>query len=263
MLRDRFREITDRAAERFTPTKGLQAPSLEDIQIGSAKELRAAVLFLDICSFSRFTSAPTVDVMKRALLALNTLIPTLMSVVYDHGGYVEKNTGDGLMAVIGAGETDPVASEATLTTIRTMQYVMREMVTPHLESNGINGLQIRLTADLGPLLLARIGLPKGSADHQRSFLTAVGPCANLASKMAETQCGPDQVLVGDLIKSHAPGFRHAFFANVTPIDWEWTYAGTASRYSIWRYTEGRSDLGDGYIGFPGLFALQRTAVLGG
>lgn len=176
--------------------------------------------------------------MVRTLLLLNTVIPLMMSVVYDHEGYVEKNTGDGLMAIIGVGKTDGEAARATMATAATMMYAMREMVNPQLILLGIPTIQVRITADLGDLLLARIGVPAGSAAQTRSYLTAIGPAANLASKLAEDVAQPNEILVGDLVWRNSGEVMS--FSAATPANWEWRYAGSTLPYWAWRYTTQRS-----------------------
>jgi class 3 adenylate cyclase len=175
----------------------------------------------------------------------------MMSIVYDHGGYVEKNTGDGLMAVIGAGAPREEAVNSTLDVAATMRYALDALVNPQLRSLGLPEIQIRIAADWGILLLARIGVPTGRADQPRSYLTAVGAAANHASKLVEDAAKPGDILVGDFIKAYANPNRAEWFLPATPAGWAWYYINTGSPYWVWRYTEARSG---------GLDALLRSAL---
>ncbi len=235
-LAARFARITDRAAEHFEPTKGLQAPAVDDIAIGQAKEVRAAVLFFDICSFSRFSASSTAADAKKTLLLLNTTIPLMMSIVYDHGGYVEKNTGDGLMAVLGVGRSNAECAETTLAVAMTMHYAIRECVNPQLRVLGISEIEVRIAADIGTILLAKIGVPSGSANQQRNFITAVGAAANLASKLVEDVAKAGDVLVTDLVRLSTPAAQWSLFVDATPVGWTWRHIGTNDPYLVWRYT---------------------------
>ena len=86
--------------------KGRVVPSAEFMPIGSARKLDAAVLFFDIRGSSRLPS-------ETALYTLNIVIPTIMRIIYDHDGYVEKNTGDGVMAIFTDSDTKNVQSRTS------------------------------------------------------------------------------------------------------------------------------------------------------
>ncbi len=91
-LPDRLEAITD----------GRVVPEVEELSLGGARRVRGAVLFFDIRGFTNRTGSPDTESLKRTLYMINSLIPTIMKIVHEHGGYIEKNTGDGIMAVIGA-----------------------------------------------------------------------------------------------------------------------------------------------------------------
>src|SRR5690606_26617997 len=147
---------------------------------------------------------------------LNCVIPMLMSVVYDHDGYVEKNTGDGFMAIIGADASDSKedAANKALDVATISFYVLQNVINPFLIHNGIEEVRARIGIDLGQLIIGRVGLHTGSAKHERNFLVAVGPTANIASKI-QGKAGTDEIWVGDLVKQHARDDRQKFFKDVT------------------------------------------------
>lgn len=243
-LSDRFDDLVEGLDDRLEDVvAGRVAPAVDDLTIGSARKLRAAVLFFDIRGFSSRTGSAELNDMKRVLYLLDCVVPMVMHVVYDHGGYIEKNTGDGIMAVIGAeaGTTDAEAANAALDVATTSFYMLEHLVNPHLEGEGIEAVNARIGIDLGTLLVARIGLPKGTAKQERSFLTAVGPAANLAchlQQMADT----NQIWAGDLVATNARADRQNFFKDKTPEGWTWTYKGQPSRtYNIWHYNAVKTD----------------------
>lgn len=234
-LEERFAELTSGLDDRLEQIiKGRTPPASEDISIGSARKLRAAILFFDLRDFSGRTGSPDDQSMKQALELLDVVIPIVMQIVFDFGGYVEKNTGDGIMAIFVSGEDDEI-SKAALDCAMVIFYTLREIVNPHLRTLGILDINARIGIDLGWVLLARIGLPTGSSKFERNFLTAVGPAANLACRlqaMAET----NQIYVGDLIKRNALPEWEQFFHDKTPPTWQWAYENAPNiPYRVWHF----------------------------
>lgn len=104
-----------------------------------------------------------------------------------------------------------------------------------MAQENIAPVQARIGIDLGPLLIARIGLPKGSASQDRSFLTAVGPAANFACKL-QGLAGTNEIWVGDLIKRNAPTEWQSYFVEKTPpSNLNWVYVETQERYPVWHF----------------------------
>jgi adenylate cyclase len=118
----------------------------------------------------------------------------------------------------------------------TMFYALENFVNPFLVRCNIAPVSARIGIDLGPLLIARVGTPKGTSKQERNFLTAVGPCANLACHIQE-MAGTDEIWIGDLVRRSTYAHRQEYCINVTPSDWGWNYTGFPyETYSIWRYT---------------------------
>lgn len=214
--------------------EGRVAPPVDAIAIGSGRKVTACVIFFDIRGFTQLTSSDDPNTLKRTLFLLNCVIPAMMRVLYRYGAYVEKNTGDGLMAVLGVETDSQETAKSALDAGTEMFYVLHNLVNPVLVTQGVHPVDARIGMDMGPLLLARIGLPTGSAAHERSSLTAVGPAANRASKL-QGLSGTNEIWCGDAIQRSAPGEKLHLFADVTPGDWNWTYNRTNSPYRCWRY----------------------------
>ena len=180
--------------------------------------------------------------MKKSLFMLDCVIPMIMNVIHDFGGYVEKNTGDGVMAILGIEEDDDEGVNVALDIATTSLYVIKNLVNPFLESFGVSNVNMTVGIDLGTLLIARIGVPTGSAKVDRSFLTAVGPSANPACHIQQ-MAGENEIWVGDNIYTHAMDYRKGFFYDKTPVGWIWTYKHDASiPYKIWHYDAYRVSL---------------------
>ena len=128
-LCNRFNKIVTGLDDRLQcVVSGRVAPAVNDLPIGSAKMMRAAVLFFDIRGFTERTGSPDPDSLKKALLALDVVIPIVMQTVFDHSGYVEKNTGDGVMAIIGAEDSDETAANNALSAAVTVFYLLEKLV---------------------------------------------------------------------------------------------------------------------------------------
>ena len=98
-----FADLTSDLPERLDSiTNGRVVPAVDELTLGAARKLRGAVLFFDIRDFTGRTSSPETESLKNTLYMINSVIPMVMKIVHEHGGYIEKNTGDGIMAVIGA-----------------------------------------------------------------------------------------------------------------------------------------------------------------
>lgn len=235
-LTERFGKILEGLTSRLQAVaEGRTAPGLEDLAIGSARKQRAAVLFFDIRSFSLRTGSPLDADLRNSLLLVDCVLPIMMHLVYDHGGYVEKNTGDGIMALFGVDGDDVSAANDALGVATAMFYVLENLVNPVLVKVGIAAVRARIGIDFGPVLISRVGVPTGSSKHVRNFLAAVGPAANLACHLQE-MAGTNEIWVGDLIRRNAFDWRQRFFVETTPPGWHWNYVGQPwVPYRLWRY----------------------------
>ncbi len=238
-LKSKLAAITNNLATRISQiTTGKAAPSIDNLAIGSAKEVHAVVLFFDIVGFSRREPTDTRPDLERTLVTLNCVIPMMMHVIHDCGGYVEKNTGDGLMALFDVEDGHDTSVVAALDAAITCFYVLREVVNPYLASIGHASVHSRIGIDKGRVLISRIGVPAGSAEQQRSFLTAVGITANLACRFQQN-AGVDEILIGDLVALHVPDERRQYVA-ASDYSTGFTYLKTGRLYRAWRYTEVRT-----------------------
>ena len=104
------RRITSPAFKLFKKrirdiTSGLTMPEVASLSIGGAKRMKAAIMFFDLEDFTATCSKTPHESM---LLMLNILIPPTMDIVRHWNGEIEKNTGDGIMAIFGT-ETSVVS----------------------------------------------------------------------------------------------------------------------------------------------------------
>ena len=176
--KERKRRIADAAAKIADRDEAVRAgrvvPEHADLPIGTGRRVKAAVLFIDICSF---TSRPsnTVEEQEDLLRALSIFFTEMFRVVKDYDGVVEKNTGDGLMAYF-ADSADGNGAERAVACALTMMTSNAELTAHVLKTT--TPIEFRVAIDYGPITVAQIGAPKlfGS-------IVAIGITANIANKM--------------------------------------------------------------------------------
>ncbi len=258
-LSSKFSEITAGLKFRLRSiVSGRAMPFIDDIPIGSAKKMAGAVLFFDIRESSSRSG-------YEILYCLNTIIPMVMKIIHDYGGYIEKNTGDGVMAIFTATD-EKAACKAALESAMNCFCVLDSLINPHLMQQGVRSVDARIGIDFGELLVARIGVHKGSAKQERNFLTAIGAVANIACRLQE-QAGTNQVWVGNAVRGRAPQEWQGYFQAVFPSNWTWVSQGTSNPYPAWHFSMLRSVPTSGLLGygitqpppppFPGLSGLLR------
>lgn len=207
--------------------QGRQIPEAGDLPIGEGRTLTGTVLFLDISGFSGRGSDDARD-QEAMLIALTLVFGEMIRVVEDHGGRVEKNTGDGLMAYF-AGEglvalpPEQVALEAALTMFSAAEHV----IDPQLERLGLAPFRFRVCLDHGPITVAEIG-----AARRFRGIVAIGNTANIAAKML-AKAGSGELLIGERVASGLPREWWRFVRD--PIETGWFYTASNRPYLAWRY----------------------------
>jgi len=226
-LTDQFKALTrDLKPKLDQVVAGRAVPSAANINIGSARKVDAAVLFFDIKGSSQLP-------IDEALYALNIVIPTIMRIVHDHDGYIEKNTGDGVMAIFKLPDEKSTA-KAALQSAMVMFSALKEVINPHLIQVGFSPINARVGMDFGSIYVSRVGVPRGSAEQDRSFLTAIGPTANVACRLQE-KAGTNEIWVGNALMIWAPQDWKQSFRRVYPSEWGWIIAETSDPYPVWHF----------------------------
>lgn len=149
-------------------------------QIALAGERRhATVLFSDIRGFTELTyQQPSTEVMRW----LNEYFSTLVPVIQQHNGFLNKFMGDGLMAVFGVpiSRGEPEDARDAVRAALAMLAALEELNQQRVES-GMPPLQIGIGIHSGFLTAGTIGAV------DRSEYSVVGETVNLASRV-ETAC---------------------------------------------------------------------------
>lgn|GEM_PF-1523174 len=204
--KERKRRIADAAAKIAARDEAVRAgrvvPENSDLPIGTGRRVNAAVLFVDICSF---TSRPsnTAEEQENLLRALSIFFTEMFRVVKDYDGVVEKNTGDGLMAYF-ADSADGNGAERAVACALTMMSSNTELTAHVLKTTA--PIEFRVAIDYGPITVAQIGAPKlfGS-------IVAIGITANIANKMLRF-AKANQIVIGQQVGFALPeGWKERCF----------------------------------------------------
>jgi len=187
---ERFDKRLARLQEILPIKSGRVVPDDGDLLIGDARRLKLAVLFLDICKFSRLPNEEPHE-QDNVLKLLNLFMAEMLQVVKMHGGEFEKNTGDGLMAYFNMGSEEE-STKSAIDAALTMHCYNDQVVSPRLKANGLPEVKFRVGIEAGQVTIANVGVHGG--DH-RSHV-AIGSPSNIACKLMSLIPGGGIVMGG-------------------------------------------------------------------
>jgi adenylate cyclase len=129
------------------------------------EELEVTVMFMDIRGFTTYASETAAhEVVAR----LNTLFSTVVPIVHEHEGHVDKFVGDGLLAVFGAPRRNERHADAALAAACAIAGAVPE-ADPDL------GIGIGLNS--GPVVVGNVG------GGGRLEFTVIGHTVNIAARV--------------------------------------------------------------------------------
>lgn len=210
--------------------QGRVIPQADDLAIHDGRRLEATVLFLDICKFS---NRPCENADEQAVIVqiLSLFFTEMIRIIEDHGGFVEKNTGDGLMAYFAQNDLPGVSiQQRALSCALTMFSAADTLINPVLAKSNIPSLDFRVCMDHGHITVAKVG-----AARRFNGIVAVGTTANIASKMLSA-AKANTILLGDAMLPGLPRQWVEQFVELESQDTGWTYRQPQTPYSFWRYT---------------------------
>jgi len=161
--------------------------SLEDPDLvrpgGTRREI--SVLFADIRGFTSIAeSLPPEQVVN----LVNTYDDPLTRVVFEQGGFLDKFTGDGIMALFGVPLSQPDHAERAVRAGLEMQAVARQVSAQRGEVEWPIRYGIGVTS--GEAVVGNIG------GEERMDFTAIGDVVNLAARL-EGCAQPGEVLISE------------------------------------------------------------------
>lgn len=130
---------------------------------------------------------------------------------------LKKNTGDGVMAIIGTEKRDDflIARDA-IETAMAMRYIMLNAIQPKFIEDGIPFINFRIGIDMGEVLISRIGI------EGTNHLVVIGDAANRASKLQEF-APSNGIVVGENIYRNLHSMFYQYCREEKHEDWNWVY----------------------------------------
>ena len=161
-----------RGLERFLPSAVVDRVLAGDATLVGERRT-VTILFADLRGSTAL--ADSADPV-RSVAVINGYVRAFASSVLDHGGIVDKFTGDGVMAIFGAqGDAATGARQAVDAALAIRERVAR--LSGEREAAGEPTLAFGVGVHHGEVVLGAVGLP------ERSDYTALGDTVNTASRM--------------------------------------------------------------------------------
>jgi adenylate cyclase len=148
----------------------------------AVKEL--SVLFADIASFTKWSSDKTPDTVHAFL---SDYLESMASIIFEHGGTIDKFMGDGILAFFGDPFEQEDHAERAVRAAIAMQKKnasLREFWAPRVHIN----LMVRIGINTGAVIVGNLG------SRTRVEYTVIGSTVNLGQRM-ESSAPPGGILV--------------------------------------------------------------------
>lgn len=224
----RVRDVV--AARDEVVSDGYTIPSDGDLPIGKGRRIDAAVMFMDICGFSKRLSDTALD-QSNNLRVLTFLFSEMIKIVEDYGGIVEKNTGDGLMAYFsesGGKETGDARMRSVACSL-TMFNALKKAINPIILASNLEPINFRICIDYGHITIAEVGAPR-----RFRGIVAIGTTANIASKMLGF-AGENTLLLGQDMLQGLPKVWQLKYTQLSYPNSGWVYSANQEQYGFYKY----------------------------
>lgn len=142
--------------------------------VGHEKHL--AILFSDIRGFTDFSER---QLPYDVIHVLNRYFQEMGTAVLDHDGYIDKYMGDGLMALFGANETDPLTNCTNAVAAAFQMIQSLDKINQYLKQNFDESFKIGIGIHYGSAVLGNIG------HCDKVQYTAIGDTVNIASRIEQ------------------------------------------------------------------------------
>jgi len=161
-----------RGLERFLPSAVVDRVLAGDATLAGERRT-VTILFADLRGSTALADSADPE---RSVAVINGYVRAFASSVLDHGGIIDKFTGDGVMAIFGAqGDLADGAREAVDAALTIRERVAR--LSAERAAAGEPTLAFGVGVHHGEVVLGAVGLP------ERSDYTALGDTVNTASRM--------------------------------------------------------------------------------
>jgi adenylate cyclase len=148
------------------------ARSPERVRLGGERRT-LSLLFTDLKGFTSFSETVEAEVVSRIV---SEYLAAMTTVVFDHGGTLDKFVGDAVMAFWNAPLDDTEHARHACAAALAMQRVLGEL-NRGWQAQGLPEQQMRIGINSGPASVGNMGTPR------RFAYTAVGDAVNLAARL--------------------------------------------------------------------------------
>ena len=194
-LRERLEEDFKDFVEKYDPDEeSNDYPNTpKDITFFSPRKIYAAILFLDLRGFTAWLDGKTK--MVSAVKVLYPYFRLAANTIKSHDGSIEKFTGDGIMAVLGAPEGDVTACKNALECAIDIAAVLDHALNPFLAEKKLDTIEWAIGIEYGLNYVTKAGAYNKDGKVY-NLLNSVSKAANHASKI-ECETPPGKILVGE------------------------------------------------------------------
>lgn len=218
----RAKEALDRSNDI---RNGRVIPESDNLKMGTGSRLELAIMFFDICSFTKIKSTSEEE-QRQVLCLFHIVMAEFYQVVRDFGGQFEKNTGDGFMAYFHDRSTEQMVKKAVSASL-VIHYVNDFVLPGILKSLDLPTVKIRVGIDVGEVTLGRVGID-GGYNH----VVAIGSPANSACKVMGLVKEYGGIAIGDAVyrslKESLKGH-----CSIASINYGFVYLPTLEPYPGW------------------------------
>jgi adenylate cyclase len=157
----------------------------DSFRLGGANQT-ITVMFADIRGFTALSERENPE---KIVGLLNRFFSAMSDIIFEHGGTLDKYTGDGLMALFGAPTASPNDAKNAVEAAAAMQRRLLRL-NEEVQIEGYNPVRIGIGLHTGEATVGYIGSDK------RSEYTAIGDTVNLAARL-EQNAKPGQILISE------------------------------------------------------------------
>ncbi len=170
--------------------------NMDNLKLDSGDRKDISILFSDIRDFTSMSEklAPE-EVVRR----LNIYFKTMVEVVFEFDGTLDKYVGDAIMAFFGAPKDDPNHADKACRCALGMREELKK-VNERLMSEGIPPMKIGIGINTGEVVVGNIG------SERRMDYTVIGDSVNLASRLEgmNKEFGTT-IIISEFTLAKAPG----------------------------------------------------------
>jgi class 3 adenylate cyclase len=168
-----------------------------NLGLGGRRE-RVVVLFADVRGFTQFAEEHSPEEVVKVV---NAYLHVMTDALNQHGGLLDKYTGDGLMALFRIGSSESQAVTRALAAALAMRDAVLAL-SANRQAGGARSLQVGIALHVGEAVLGLVGNPVRQINY-----TALGHAVVVAARL-QGLAGGGEVLVSEAVRAAAGGLFH-------------------------------------------------------